>query len=280
MFAYWHVPGVNLRSAVKPEVEALVTVSAIADPADQAGQGIGQDGVMSEAPPHPTAVPGNTDPADPDQTGAAPAAAGADPAGTPADGAGDSGDASAEVDPDDGTEPDPEAEAVVNDPAVNRSARRPRDMVFSMIVLMIPVLLIVLAYRNLYGGDTVVTVDPTGAIAAAQRAGLTPTPPTTGPTDWQTVAAQFQDGTLRLGLHGPDGEGLQLIQSTRPAAELVRSELDAAAVPHGELVVDERSWQRFTAGDKEALLLDLPTSRVLVIGDAVLQPVVADWFTP
>jgi hypothetical protein len=215
---------------------------------------------MPEASPHPTA--GSTDPD----------AAAADV---------DRADAeSVESDPDDGTEPDPEAEAVVNDPASNRSARRPRDMVFSMIVLLIPVLLIVLAYRNLYGGDTVVTVDPAEAIGSAQRAGLTPTPPTAGPTDWQTVAAQFQDGTLRLGLRGPDGEGLQLVQSTLPAAELVRAELDAAAVPAGQLEVDQRSWQRFTAGDKEALLLDLPTSRVLVIGAPELQPVVADWFTP
>jgi hypothetical protein len=263
MLAYWHVSGVNLRSEARPEVEAFVTLPTRAATRPRPPAGTSAKMVlMSEAnTANPGTISVGTGPDD-----------GTDPdRGTEPD---------RDTEPDDGTEPDPEADAVVNDPAANRSARRPRDMLLSLIVLMIPVLLIVLAYRTLYGGDTVVTVDPTEVIASAERAGMKPLPPTTGPEGWQTVVAQYRDGTLRLGLRGPAGEGVQLIQSNLPAAELVKAELDGAATAQGERVIDGRTWQRYAAGDDEALVLDLQTTRVLVIGAAMQQPTVADWYTP
>lgn len=86
-------------------------------------------------------------------------------------------------------------------------------MALSLIILLIPVMLIIVAYRTLYQGDTVVTVDPTEAIASAGRNGLTQLPPATAPEGWLIVSATFRDGILRIGYLDQDQRGVQLVQA-------------------------------------------------------------------
>ncbi len=100
-----------------------------------------------------------------------------------------------------------------------KKTRTPRDLALSLVVLLVPVFLIVLAYRYLYGGDTVVTVNPTEAIASAQRAGLTQLPPSTAPQGWLVVRAQFEDGVLRIGYLTEEQKGVQLVQSRADLAQ-------------------------------------------------------------
>jgi Protein of unknown function (DUF4245) len=92
-------------------------------------------------------------------------------------------------------------------------------MVLSLIVLLIPVVLVIVGYRTLYQGDSVVTVDPTEAIAAAERDGLTQLPPSTPPEGWTIIRAQFRDGTLRIGYLDSAQKGVQLIQRRGPAEQ-------------------------------------------------------------
>ncbi len=94
-----------------------------------------------------------------------------------------------------------------------KKTRTPRDMALSLIVLMVPVFLLVLTYRFLYQGDTIVTVDPSEAIASAQRAGMSQLPPNTAPEGWLIVNAHFRDGVLRIGYLTKDRGGVQLAQS-------------------------------------------------------------------
>lgn len=93
-----------------------------------------------------------------------------------------------------------------------KRTRRPRDMAISLIVLLIPVALVILAYRTLYQGDQVVAVDPAEAIGSAQRSGLTDLPPVQAPEGWTVVSAQFKDQTLRIGYVDKQLRGVQLIQ--------------------------------------------------------------------
>lgn len=86
-------------------------------------------------------------------------------------------------------------------------------MVISLVVLLIPVVLVVVAYRTLYQGDTVVTVDPAEAIASAGRDGMGHLPPATAPQGWLIVRAEFRDGTLRIGYLDGSQQGVQLIQT-------------------------------------------------------------------
>lgn len=112
--------------------------------------------------------------------------------------------------------------------------RTPRDMAISLIVLLIPVFLVVLAYRTLYGGDTVVTADPSEALASASRAGMTQLPPSTAPEGWVIVRAQFRDGVLRIGYLDPQQRGVQLVQTR---GELPKPEARAFTGRSGDMSV-------------------------------------------
>jgi hypothetical protein len=86
-------------------------------------------------------------------------------------------------------------------------------MALSLIVLLIPVMLVIVAYRTLYQGDSVVTVDPTETIASASRAGITDLPPATAPEGWSIISATFRDGVLRIGYLDQRQKGVQLAQA-------------------------------------------------------------------
>lgn len=85
-------------------------------------------------------------------------------------------------------------------------------MVLSLLVLLIPVTLMIVGYRTLYQGDSVVTVDPTETIASAGRAGITDLPPATAPPGWSIISATFRDGVLRIGYLDQRQKGVQLTQ--------------------------------------------------------------------
>lgn len=86
-------------------------------------------------------------------------------------------------------------------------------MALSLIVLLIPVVLVIVGYRTLYQGDSVVTVDPTETIASAGRAGITDLPPATAPDGWSIISATFRDGVLRIGYVDQRQKGVQLTQT-------------------------------------------------------------------
>src|SRR4051794_10694365 len=72
-------------------------------------------------------------------------------------------------------------------------SRTPRDMALSLLVLLIPVLLIVVAYKVLQRGDDPVLADPTEAVAAARNAHRFPVAQPEGLSKgWRTVSADFQ----------------------------------------------------------------------------------------
>jgi hypothetical protein len=140
-------------------------------------------------------------------------------------------------------------------------------MALSLLILLIPVLLMVGAYRYLYAGDTIVTVDAAPAIASAGRASLAPLPPAIAPAGWKTVAAQYDRGTLRLGYLDADGVGAQLVQSRSSLPELVQAELTADAVQRGETVVAGVTWQRWEGRPGEtALVRTLGDTTQLLVG--------------
>lgn len=167
----------------------------------------------------------------------------------------------------DSTALDPADANAADAPAPTRSGRSPKDMAISLVVLLIPVLLIVGAYRYLYGGDTTVTVDPTEVIAAAGRDGLSPLPPATAPEGWQTTVAQFGEGTLRIGYLDAEGDGARLAQSRKDVEKLVKAELTDQAGPAGETVVDGVTWQLWRGPHGEdAMTRRSGNSTVLLLG--------------
>ncbi len=201
----------------------------------------------ADAPAPATPAPGPATPAPAAGTPAPPAASHA-PAGDPA--------------------PGPIGAAAA---ASKRSERSPRDMALSMLVLLIPIVLLLGFYRFLFNGDQPIGVDPAPAIAEARAAGAFPVLEPTGlPADWTTSTATFRrtaDGaTLRIGYVDPDGDPLQLVQSSVPTATLIPAELGRTG-PGGTVRAGSRTWQRYeTRPGEEAIVLSDKGRTVIVVG--------------
>ena len=143
-------------------------------------------------------------------------------------------------------------------------------MVLSLIVLLVPVLLVVLIYRVVQGGDQPVEVDTVPAVAQARAADAFPVAEPTGLSDdWRAISATFQKATggqiLRIGYVTPDGAGLQLIQSDAPPERLLPAELTKSGRAEGTIKIDGQSWQRYRARPGERALVLLERDRTVVI---------------
>ncbi|MCZ7439754.1 DUF4245 family protein [Micromonospora sp. WMMC241] len=155
-----------------------------------------------------------------------------------------------------------------------RSERSPKDMVLSLLILLVPIALLIAFYRGFLGGDSPVTVDPAPALEQARSANAFPVAAPTGlGDDWRTVNARFRteaDGaTLRIGYVTPEGRGAQLVESNVPAEKLLPAELSDGQPQGPADLPDGLSWQRYTArGNEQALVLLEPNRTVLVVGDA------------
>lgn len=154
-----------------------------------------------------------------------------------------------------------------------RTSRRPRDLVISLVVLLVPVFVLFGGYQLLAGRTEPLRVDQAEAIAEAEAAGLPVVTPAGLAEDWAPVSAVFRRGggglTLRLGYVTPEGAGVQLVQSTIPADRLLPAELPEVAVPAGALEVAGGQWQRYQTEQGERSLVRLePDLTTLVIGNA------------
>jgi hypothetical protein len=144
-------------------------------------------------------------------------------------------------------------------------------MALSLLVLLVPVVLIVGAYRVLYQGDRPVVVDPSAAIAQARAAGIPVAEPTGLGSGWRPVSAQLSRGDLgpilRIGYLTPSEGGVQLVQTSGPADQVLAAELTGDARSEGTQDIDGRTWQRYaTRPGERALVLLEPDRTVIVLG--------------
>ena len=174
-------------------------------------------------------------------------------------------------------EPDYYADESDEARAYARPARRTaRDLVISMVVLLVPIAFIVAIFR-LQGGEDPVVIDPAPVLAQAEAAGEFPVSRPGGLAEgWRPVTAVYRredsGSILRVGYLTPSGAGVQLIESNQPADDLLRRELGDAVRPTGTVDISGRQWQSYTVrGDELALvqtgLLESGHARtVIVIG--------------
>ena len=121
-------------------------------------------------------------------------------------------------------------------------------MVISLLVLLVPILLAFGIYR---GSSTATT--RSGSIRRRRSTTLSMPArfPVLVPTgldqDWTTVSATFQtiDGgkALRFGMVSPDGEGAQVVQTTRPPTDIIPAELTRDARTQGNTEIAGVAWQ-------------------------------------
>jgi hypothetical protein len=149
-----------------------------------------------------------------------------------------------------------------------REGRRPRDMIISLVVLLVPIALILTFYRVVLEGDRPLAKDPTSAIElagrefpVAQAAGLG--------EDWHITSANFQrqDGgaTLRIGYVDPDDRPLLMIQSNVDAATLVPAEVGEQGERTGVYRAGNRTWLQYSGRPGETALIATEQQRTIVI---------------
>ncbi|MGC4893217.1 DUF4245 family protein [Micromonospora sp. DT31] len=159
-------------------------------------------------------------------------------------------------------------------PGKARSERSPKDMLLSLLILLVPIALLLAFYRGFLGGDSPATVDPAPALEQARAANAFPVSAPTGlGSDWHTINARFRTGsdgsTLRIGYVTPEGRGAQLVESNVAAEKLLPVELPEGQPQGAADLPDGLSWQRYTArGNEQALVLLEPNRTVIVVGDA------------
>jgi hypothetical protein len=148
--------------------------------------------------------------------------------------------------------------------------RRPRDMIMSLAVLLVPIALLLILYRTLLNGDAPITVDPVPTIQEAQAAKLfTVAVPQGLGDDWHTSSATFtrapNGATLRLGYVDPDKDPVQLIESSVPTDALLPAELSTGAKPTGNFRSASGVWRVYDARPGEKALVLGDQNRTIVI---------------
>jgi hypothetical protein len=156
--------------------------------------------------------------------------------------------------------------------------RSRRDVLLILLVLLLPVLMLVGAYRLTGGGtDRVRSASgpvgqATSAYQDARAANVFPVSEPNGlPQGWQPVSSAFQQGNagavLRIGLRGPSGGAVQIVESNVVAYALLSGELGDEARVEDTVSLLGRDWQQYTAGDiGEALVLKQPNRTTIVSG--------------
>lgn len=148
-------------------------------------------------------------------------------------------------------------------------------MALSLVMLLGPVLLLFLLYQWVSGGATPARVDQGPAVHSAQVAGLPATAPEGLSHGWVPVSAAFQEVegglTLRLGYITPEGESVQVVQSSVDVATLLEAELGEQARPDGQALLANHTWQLYRdvrGGPERALVRREPDRTTIVVGAA------------
>ncbi|MEV0897630.1 DUF4245 domain-containing protein [Actinoplanes sp. NPDC049802] len=153
-----------------------------------------------------------------------------------------------------------------------REGRSPRDMLLSLLVLLVPIALLLTFYRVVLDGDEPISIDPTSAIQQAEREFPVAQPRGLDEDDWHVSSAVFRraDGgaTLRIGYVGPAGKAMQLIQSTVASATLIPAEVGDSGTRVGAYRTDARVWMQYTGRPGETALISAePDRTIVIIGD-------------
>lgn len=153
------------------------------------------------------------------------------------------------------------------------TARRPKDMIISLAVLLVPIGLIFVGWRFLMSGQDVTPVDYSETVAEAQRAGLAVIEPEGLSDAWVPISHSVEDGggvtTLRIGYHTPEAAGLQLVESDADRDTVVDVALGSSAKPDGSREVGDQTWTVYRTDDGHTgYVAETEESTIAVVGDA------------
>ncbi|MEV6298180.1 DUF4245 domain-containing protein [Actinoplanes sp. NPDC051861] len=149
-----------------------------------------------------------------------------------------------------------------------REGRRPRDMVMSLLVLIVPIALLMTFYRVVLDGDEPISVDAAPAIQQASKEFPVAQPAGLG-DDWHIASATFRretgGATLRIGYVDRDDDPVLLVQSTVEAATLVPAEVGKEGKRSGTFRDDVRTWMVYDGRPGEIALISTEQKRTIII---------------
>ncbi|MEU4562123.1 DUF4245 domain-containing protein [Actinoplanes sp. NPDC023936] len=152
-----------------------------------------------------------------------------------------------------------------------KEGRRPRDMAYSLLVLLVPIALVMIFWKVVLDGDKPIPKDTTSAIQSASRQ-FTVVQPAGLSEDWYVTSATFREenggATLRLGYVDPDADPILLVQSTVPAATLVPAEVGEKGKRTGTFRAGNRTWMTYSGRPGETAFIVTEQNRtILLIGE-------------
>lgn len=169
-------------------------------------------------------------------------------------------------------------EGVAEEPRLSgREVRRPRDMILSLAVLIVPIALGLIFYRFVLNGDAPVTVDPSSTIQEARQAAIFPVAVPAGlGGDWHPSSATFSKqasgATLRIGYVDPGKDPIQLVESSVPPATLLPAELTDKAEPVTSFHAANGVWRLYNGRPGEQALIKIDQNRtIIVVGKADVE---------
>jgi Protein of unknown function (DUF4245) len=187
--------------------------------------------------------------------------------------------------------PTPDAPGAADEPVeltaaqAERAGRRPRDVVLSMLALLVPVFLLLGAYKIFWNGDHPLAFDVSETYTTARHANAFPVlEPQALPSGWSantatytpppTAADQADLGaTLRVVYHDPDGHGVQLVQSSGSSDKVLAAELGDKARPGNLVTIGDQPWREYPELSRggRALVNVTEGRTVIVVGDGSEQ---------
>lgn len=165
-----------------------------------------------------------------------------------------------------------------DDPSVGArrgtNGRRPRDMIISLAVLLVPIGVVFVGWRFLMSGQDVNPVDFGESVDEAKRAGLSVVEPDGLSDQWVPISHSV-DGkggvTLRIGYHTPDEAGVQLVESDAEPETVLEASLGPEPRKSGGKELAGREWTVYkTVDGHNAYVSETEDMTIAVVGDAAI----------
>ncbi|MEV0178151.1 DUF4245 domain-containing protein [Streptomyces sp. NPDC050625] len=155
----------------------------------------------------------------------------------------------------------------------NGKQKTVRDMVLSLALIGIAAGVIYLFIPHDDHTPDLKRVDYRVELLTARRAAAYPVAAPEGlPDTWKATSVRFQGANFdrwHLGFQNPDGEYVQVEQSTQKRAEFIDDASQGASATKVTERIGDRTWTRYTGGRYDALVLqDTPGSTTVVAGTA------------
>lgn len=94
------------------------------------------------------------------------------------------------------------------------------------------------------------------------------------PATWKATSVRFDGANFdawHLGFHAPDGQYVQIEQSTQKPSEFIDQATQGATATKNTQQIDGRTWTHYTGGRYDALVLPAKGSTTVVAGTGSFQ---------